>query len=98
MYVAVGMANRIAPAPCLANTSPMDLLREYRHKRPQHQALLAIQNWEPPYLKTTHAVCRRLRSRVFKNVLDARRHNFADRATVRWISLRGCAKRNIHVG
>src|SRR5258705_5582628 len=57
-----------------------------------------MQMWEPPYLKTTHAVCRHLRSLVFKNVLDARRHNFADRATVRWISLRGCAKRNISVG
>src|SRR5258708_3270521 len=53
---------------------------------------------EPPYLKTTHAVCRRLCSLVFKNVLDARRHNFADRATVRWISLRGGARRNISVG
>ena len=63
-----------------------------------NQALLAIQDGKPAYLKTTHAICRLLRGLIFKNVLDAGRHDFADCATVRWISLRRCAKRNIPVG
>jgi bifunctional non-homologous end joining protein LigD len=35
MYVAVRMPNRIARDACLANTSAMDSLREYRRRRPE---------------------------------------------------------------
>jgi hypothetical protein len=63
-----------------------------------HQPLLAIQYRQTMYVLVAHAFRRSICGLIVKNVLNPRRHHVAYLATIRGLSFRDRAQRDVAVG